>query len=515
MKKLPFNLFIYSPFLIVLIVAIYQRLQIPLVPYSIMDGYYTATVKFFQGIGLHCGNRLPPYPLIIFLIVYFTQSLSAIVYFQVISGVFSSLFLTYLFYQVTSISKAQLSWIRYVLTLLIFFTFTLSAPKIELEYFLRPETLSQFFLILQIYLFYKVITCKTLNYNFGIFNFLTFFTPYFQDKFFGISILNIIVALLIIYRQKGKKVIYLIKYFCLPLAVFSLLYFSFQRVTSTKSNNPALDRGLWGYSSLFWLNQNSIIKTMNRDYNDPTFTRYSKDTLRLYLDFYQTIKDYYNDAFIDITSLDKINYQLSSSFNFQTYYQQGTVIDSLNFRKYYLFRSFISYPIDYLNRYFKQIKSLYFPYVSNIFLPNENIRYGVGYRDVEKNFISDTKNLDTSIPFISNYYRQIKSIPTSYYVVFPSRMLNKLYFFFNFLYTPILIMFIITFLTEIKSKLYQDIGLIALYSTLQGFLMLSFTSFIYLNFSRYSAEAYPALLFSLLAMLYYLLLKFKYAFFSN
>ncbi|HWS49092.1 MAG TPA: hypothetical protein VN174_03530 [Candidatus Methanoperedens sp.] len=514
MKKLPLNLFIYSPFLIVLIIAIYQRLQIPLVPYSIMDGYYTATVKFFQGIGLHCGNRLPPYPLIIFLIVYFTQSLSAIVYFQVISGVFSSLFLTYLFYQVTSISKAQLSWIRYVLTLLIFFTFTLSAPKIELEYFLRPEIVSQFFLILQIYFFYKIITSKKLNYYFGIFNFLTFFTPYFQDKFFGISILNIIIAFILIYRQKEKKVIYLMKYLCVPLAVFIPIYFSFQWFTSTKSNNPALDRGLWGYSSLFWLNQNSIIKTMNKDYNDPTFTRYSKDTLRLYLDFYQTIKGYYHDAFIDITSLDKINYQLSSIFNFQTYYQQGTN-ESLNFRKYYLFRSFINYPIDYLNRYYKQIKSLYFPYVSNVFLPNENIHYGIGYRDVEKNFITDTKNLDIAIPFISNYYHQIKSIPTSYYVVFPSRALNKLYFFFNFLYTPILTMFIITFLTEIKSKSYKDIGLIALYSALQGFLMLSFTSFIYLNFDRYTAEVYPALLFSLLTMIFYLLLKFKYAFFNH
>ena len=195
-KKILLSFIFYLLVLIVLCLAIYQRLQIPFVPFDINDQYFLPTVSFFKGHGLDCGERAPIYPLLLFIITYFTNNFSAIVYVQVFFGIITALLLLFLFLEITSSPKKFPEIIRYFLALLLFSSFILSDDKINLEFSLRPEIFSQFFLVLLCYLFFKILKKGSqIDYYLGVFAFLSLFTTYFQDKFFGITLLNILIIL--------------------------------------------------------------------------------------------------------------------------------------------------------------------------------------------------------------------------------------------------------------------------------------------------------------------------------
>ncbi len=510
LKRLFKYLFIVIIF-ILLLIAIYQRFLLPFVPYDIVDCYYCPTINFFKGTGFHQTYRLPLYPLIFFVTTYITQSFTAITYLQVFLGLATSLFLVYLFEKITFISKKSTTLYRYILGIIIFATFIFSTYKIDFERCIRPEIFSHFFQLLLVFLLFNIFkTFPKINYRLGIFVFVSCFVSYYQDKFLGITILNLILVLLLIFSRKGQKILPLFRYLFLPLTLFFVFYFSLQRLTISKApldlwNNHTV----WAYNGLFWRNQDSIIKLIKSDYENPNFTKYSKKVLKMHLDFYNTkIKDYYPEHGVQIIqNLDHVYFDLTPNFNLQL----GTVQPQSEFyelRKYYLYKSLFAYPIDYIRKYIIQIWTAYLPFNSQMFLYDEPIVPRLIYLKIENNFVEDPVYLDRHIPVVNKYYYQVITAKNTSSLVFKNEFFDEFYIYFNEIYTPILIIFLFFFFRDKKTFWKKPLGFMAFYTALSAFLMYSYTCFTYLTIERYLAEIFPLFLLSLFLMFYYLFHRF-------
>ena len=491
-------------------IGIHQRTLVPPVPYDIPDCYYCPMVSYLNGLGFNRSYRTPVYPLIFFITSYSTDSFSTLVYLQVLIGIVTSLLLLFFFNKIIFSKNFYLSIINSFLSLLLLYSFLFSNSKIDFEFSIRPEIFSHLFMILTILLIERTIIKKyNIDKTIPLLIFISLFVAYYQDKFIGITILNLIIVFKLFIDNKHQNIKSFFIYILSPIIIFSFCYITLQKVSSPKSDiNQNSERNLWGYNALFWRNQDSIIKLIKKDYNNPNFTRYSKDILDLYIKFYDIdISSYYPQHDIQkIQILDHINNDLSPTLNLSVNLLQ-TQDEVLSFRRYYFYRSLITYPSDYLKKYFRQIWNTYKPFNSNIFLYNHYFLTTYKYKEVEDKFINDTYNLNRKIPIINKYYYQVIAAKNTKEDTFSNTFINNFYKLFNQIYTPVTLIFIFVFLKNKNSSENKKLGLLSLYSLVSAFLMHSYTCFFYLTLNRYLAEIFPLFLLSLFLMFYYLLLN--------
>lgn len=397
----------------------------------------------------------------------------------------------------------------YLLSIIPFFILLLSNRRIEYDFSLRPESLSQFLEIAILFFMFKII--KNNKYLLAIV-IISIFSIFFQIKFIFLGIFNIfIVSFIIIFSKEKlkKKFLKIISIVIIPVSLFLLLNLTLGEYMSNSAKKE------FEHNIFYVRNQKIIYKTMINDFDDANFKKYDKQILKEFINYYDINSHFYpNNDNLSIYSFDYISNEQEPSFiNFSwsiipNYNQRA------NFFKYYIKKSIINYPFDYLRSYFYELRRVYNPTRPLIFNQDYNLFFSKEI-EIAKSYFKEYYGSNSKIAIIENYLNTDSSSYYSNGSIGVFMFINPLRWIMNFLYLPSLFIFIILFFTnwfisKERQILFKKLGTLALYSTIAAFLMYSVTCFGHLYHIRYIDEILPLFLASeILAVIYIISVLFQ------
>lgn len=497
--------------------ALKTRLLLPPIPFGVIDHYPDITVNFYKYAQFSPSHRAPYYPLIFFLFTYLSGSFSAIIIAQVFFSILSIILFVIIILRVGVLINSKVRVLNnnfyYLFALIAFFLLSLSNRRVEYEFSIRPESLSQFIEILILFFIFKIIKNKKhLNKYLIMVVVVSLFSIFFQVKFLFLGIFNILIVFFLILfsnnslKKKNLKIVFFVM---IPIISFLSLNSILNTYMSTDAKKE------FEYNSFYVRNQKTISKVIINDFNDANFNKYNKKTLKKFIDYYNTNSHFYpNNDTMSIYGFDYISFSQKPTFINFAWSVLPDYSQRVGFLKYYLQKSVIDYPLDYFINYFYELKRVYNPLSPMFFNQDYNLFFSKEI-DSAKEIFREYYGTNSKIAIIENY---LNTDSNSYYYkdsIGVFMFINPLRKIINFLYLPSMFTFIILFFTTwFRSKKiwvqYKKLSWLVLYSTIAAFLMYSVTCFGHLYLNRYIDEIFPLFLASeILAIIYVISVLFQ------
>lgn len=492
--------------------ALKTRVLMPPVPFAVVDHYQDITVNIYEHTPPIPSHRASYYPLILLLSTYISGSFSAIIIVQILFSVLSIILFVFIILKTNTLISPKVNVLPkkfyYLISLIPVFLFLLSNRRIEYEFSIRPESISQFLEIAILFFVFKIIKNKKHfdKYLLALV-ILSIFSVFFQIKFIFLSIFNILIVLFVILSSKNilkKKINKILLIIIIPITAFLLLNSSLGTYVSNNAKKEF-------ENNLFYVrNQKIIYKTIISDFDDANFNKYDKQTLKKFINYYNFNAHYYPDNDnISISNFDSISNEQEPSFINFSWSVLPDYDQRVDFFRYYIKKSMTNYPFDYLMSYFYELRRVYNPIRPLIFNRDYNMYFQKEISNAKAHF-EEYYGKDNETPIIKNYLNQSSDSYYSQGIVGVFVFINPLRKIINFLYLPSLFIFAILFFTNwlISKKrqiLFKKLGMLVLYSTIAAFLMYSVTCFGHLYLNRYTDEILPLFLASELFAITYII----------
>jgi hypothetical protein len=495
-----------SLLLFIIIFAIFQRFTINVVPYDGYDtGSYIVFLKHFNGEKItDSATRGYPYLLFVLSILKIFNDFSYISIVQHILGIISGLIMLYIWNDI--FNKKFLFDNRYKILfdfigLVLIALYLFNQSVIVYEHSIRPEGVYQFFLILYVLAFYKIITNLGSNKNvflyMNIFFFLNYFIFVMQPRWGIALIFNIIVFFIILIVLKIniiKKIIFLI---ATPVIFALVLIYIPNNIFSKKDI-----KGTFLSGKLFFTHVKIIDKILIEDINNPYFNKYDKNILQQLVDYHKIEynKKQYKHKYLGF-SHNNLFYGDANKLLFDNFSR-----DQYNeFCRYYFFRAIKKYPFLYIKKVFLELSQFY--NFSGGMYPSRKFKVDHIAFDHDDDNEPEIRYLP-----LRKYSNILSYLKRSYYdfneIRFPG--IEAFYFILSRLYICTFVVFFIIFIKKIFEKNFDInnnniiFGLLIVNLFISNFCITLTNASIYcLDVDRYIDDQYIFVLFSqVLAVVY-------------